>query len=161
MATSINVLNANLDCIEMIETKLSFVCPQCLAVNRVPEARVGEGPICGKCKVPLIPPHPIELDGRGFQKFISRTDVLVVVDFWAPWCGPCQSMAPEFAKAFRELAPNTMLAKLNTQIEKSAAAPFGIQGIPCLIAFRNGKEVARQAGMMDSAQIVQWVRTIR
>lgn len=138
----------------------NYVCPSCTAVNRVPNSRLAEKAICGKCKSNLFPDHPVELGDDTFQKFISRTKVLVVVDFWAAWCGPCRMMAPAFSEAARELSPNMMLAKLNTEEAPHTASQFDIQGIPCLIAFQNGKEVARQAGAMNAQQIIQWVTSI-
>jgi thioredoxin 2 len=139
---------------------ISFVCPNCGSVNRVPENRIDDGPICGKCKSRLAPGKPIELTDQSFDPFVSRTSVPVIVDFWAAWCGPCRMMAPAFDEAAKELAPRAILAKLNTEESRRTASGFNITGIPCLIAFRNGKEVARQSGVMSGAQIVQWVRSI-
>ena len=145
----------------MEETTISFVCPKCAAENRVPESRLLESPVCGKCKSALLPGHPPELTDENFSKFIERTGVLVVVDFWATWCPPCRMMAPEFVKAAKSLSPNYILAKLDTEEAPRSAGQFDIQGIPCLIAFRNGKEVARHSGAMGVDEIVQWVKSVK
>ncbi|QEG25130.1 thioredoxin [Mariniblastus fucicola] len=137
---------------------LSYVCGNCAAVNRVPIGRVADGPKCGKCKQILIPDHPVELTDANFQKFVSRTTVPVVVDFWAQWCGPCRMMAPQFADAAKQLSPHTVLAKLDTEAASATAGGFNITGIPCMIAFRDGKEIARQSGALNVDQILQWVR---
>ncbi len=144
----------------MIDSTINFVCPNCLTVNRVPESRLQDNPICGKCKQPVIPDHPVELVDSNFQTFVSRTGVPVVVDFWAPWCGPCRMMAPAFAQAAAQLSPKVIFAKLNTDEAGRSAAPFDIRGIPCLIIFQNGKEVARQTGVMNAHQIAQWVGSL-
>lgn len=145
----------------MEESNLNFVCASCSTVNRVPKARIGDGPICASCKATLTTQNgPIELSEGNFQKFISQSDSVVVVDFWAPWCGPCRAMAPNYAEAASELAPTFLLAKLDTDEAPQAASPFKITGIPCLIAFRGGKEIARQAGSMSTEQIVGWVQSV-
>jgi thioredoxin 2 len=142
------------------EATVSLVCPICLSVNRVPKSRLVDAPICGKCKLALTPSHPIELTDANFAKFVSRTGIPIVIDFWASWCGPCQTMAPAFVAAANQLTPNVMLAKLNTELASRSAAGFNISGIPCLIAFRDGKEVARQSGVMSAEEIVRWARSI-
>lgn len=134
------------------------VCPHCHAANRVPAARLADGGTCGKCKAPLFAGQPVELDAANFDRHIGRSDIPVVVDFWAPWCGPCRSMAPAFAGAAKQLEPDFRLAKVNTEEEQALAARFGIRSIPTLALFRNGREVARQAGAMDQASLVRWVR---
>lgn len=135
------------------------VCPHCGTSNRVPPERLGDGAKCGKCKRPLFDGHPAELDAQGFERQVGASGIPVVVDFWAPWCGPCRAMAPHFERAAGELEPRVRLAKLNTEAEQGVAARYGIRSIPTLIAFRNGKEVARQSGAMDSAALVRWIRS--
>jgi len=137
---------------------LHIVCPACMAVNRIPADRLSAKPKCGKCHQPLFTGHPVELNAAGFQQHIRRNDIPVVVDFWAPWCGPCKMMAPAFEQAAAELAPAVRLAKLNTEAEQQLGASLGIRSIPTMVVFKNGQEVARQAGALGAAEIVRWVR---
>lgn len=137
---------------------LHVVCPQCLAVNRFAAVRLADTPKCGKCHGALFDGHPIELSASTFDKQLGRNDIPLVVDFWAPWCGPCKMMAPEFERAAAELEPHYRLAKLNTEAEPELGARFGVRSIPTLIAFRNGKEVARQPGAMRAPDIVRWTK---
>ena len=139
-------------------TLLHVVCPHCHAVNRVPEDRLTDGGTCGKCHAALFTAHPVELDDTSFDKHIAGSDLPIVVDFWAPWCGPCRSMAPAFAEAARQLEPHYRLVKVDTEQSQNLAARFNIRSIPTLAIFKNGSEIARQAGAMDTGSIVRWVK---
>jgi len=137
---------------------LHIVCPSCDATNRVPGARLDGDPRCGKCKQPLFAGAPVELHAGNFHKHAGRSDIPVVVDFWAPWCGPCKIMAPVFAQAAAQLEPRVRFAKVNTEAEQSLAMQFGIRSIPTLAIFRQGRETARQAGAMDRNTLSRWIR---
>ncbi len=141
-----------------MSTLQHVVCPHCNAVNRVAAARLADKPNCGKCHNPLFTSHATELTSSGFQQHITRNDIPVVVDFWAPWCAPCKSMAPAFEQAAAQLEPQVRLAKLNTENEQAIATQYNIRSIPTLALFKNGREVARQAGAMGTADIVRWVQ---
>ena len=141
-----------------VSEHLRFVCPHCHTVNRVLRERLGPGANCGSCKEPLLATHPIELSASNFDRHIESNDLPVVVDFWAPWCGPCRMMAPAYEQAAAELASQARIAKVDTEAEPTLAARFGIRSIPTLIAFRNGREVARQSGAMDLPGLRRWIR---
>jgi len=134
------------------------VCPHCDTTNRIARERLGAGAVCGQCKQALFTGHPIELDAKRFDRHVAAEGLPLVVDFWAPWCGPCRSMAPAFENAAAELSPDVRLAKLNSDDAPDVAARFGIRGIPTLIAFRNGREVARQSGAMQLPALLSWIR---
>ncbi|MDB5804202.1 MAG: thioredoxin [Betaproteobacteria bacterium] len=143
---------------ETTASRLHVACPACGATNRVPAERMTEHPVCGKCKQALFQGKPVELNEGNFSAQLVASDIPLVVDFWAPWCGPCRSMAPHFERAASLLEPQVRLAKLNTEEAQATAARLGIRSIPTLIVFRNGREVARQSGAMDANSLVQWVR---
>ena len=135
---------------------LHVVCPNCATTNRVARDRLQDGATCGHCKQALFPGRPFELNKSNFSRHIDA-DVPVVVDFWAAWCGPCRMMAPAYEQAAARVAPGVHLAKLDTEAEPEIAARFAIRSIPTLIAFRNGREIARQSGALPLPQLMQWV----
>jgi thioredoxin 2 len=138
---------------------IHIVCPHCDAVNRIPSSRLSQRPKCGSCHDALFGVGPAELNEDNFGKHVSRSDIPVVVDFWAEWCGPCKSMAPEFERAAAQLGAGARLAKLNTEHAQTVAARYAIRSIPTMVMFRQGREVARQSGAMRAADIVRWVES--
>ena len=138
---------------------LHIVCPHCRSVNSVPGTRLSEGPKCGQCHAPLFTGHPIALTASDFDVHATRNDIPLVVDFWAPWCGPCRMMAPAYEQAAKMLEPHVRLAEVNTEEEQTLGARFGIQSIPTMIVLRGGREVARQSGALGLQDLVRWVHT--
>lgn len=136
---------------------LVIACPTDSALNRVPRARLGQNPSCGKCGNPLFQGKAVDLDAGNFDRHALKSDLPVVIDFWAAWCGPCRMMTPNFEAAAPRLEPRVRLAKLDTEAEQAIAGRYGIQSIPSLVMIRNGREIARTAGAMPTAAIVHWV----
>lgn len=137
---------------------LQVVCPSCGAINRVPGDKPKAKANCGKCHVPLFVEEPVELTAQTFKRTIAKSQFPVLVDFWADWCGPCKQMAPEFAKAAKIMAHGARFAKLDTQTAPEVVQMFGIRGIPALILFKEGQEVARKTGAQHHEDIVDWIK---
>lgn len=135
-----------------------LTCLDCGQMNRVPAEKLGAGPKCGTCGTPLMPGKAVEVDAATLARAAKADDVPLVVDFWAPWCGPCRMMAPEFSKAAGQLRGEARLVKLNTEDHQTAGTKYGIRGIPTMVAFQSGREARRQPGAMPAGQIVNWVR---
>ena len=132
-------------------------CPHCFATNHLPMDRLGDNPNCGRCKQPLFIGKPLELNLDNLANTIEKNDIPVLVDCWAPWCGPCQSFAPVFEQAAAQMEPHIRLAKLNTEAVPAIAQEWGIRSIPTLILFKDGREIQRVSGAMPIPQLKQWV----
>lgn len=133
-------------------------CPHCDAINRIPATRLHDHGSCGRCKKALFEGRPVELNATNFETHAVRGDLPLLMDFWAPWCGPCKTMAPAFSAAAATLEPLFRLGKLNTEELGEIAARFSIRSIPTLVLIHRGKELARQSGAMSSTDIVRWAR---
>lgn len=135
-----------------------LACPHCLAMNRIPTARLGDGPKCGQCKQPMFTKAPLEVTGQSFNSLVVKGDLPVVVDFWASWCGPCKMMAPVFEQLAQEMEPGLRFAKVDTEENQQLAAQYAIRSLPTLAVFKGGKEITRQAGAMQAGQLRGWLQ---
>lgn len=142
-----------------MSTPLHVVCPHCHTTNRVQSADLARNPDCGSCHKALFDGHPAELGASEFERHLLRSQQPLLVDFWAPWCGPCRMMAPAYEQAAKQLEPHVRVAKVNTDEAQGLGARYNIRSIPTLALFVGGKEVARQAGAMGAADIVRWTQS--
>ncbi len=138
---------------------IHIVCPHCSSTNRVPTAKLNAGGKCGKCHNILVTGEPVELNQANFNKHITANDLPVIIDFWAPWCGPCKMMAPVFTEAAQQLKGKVVLAKVNTEAEQNLASQFNIRSIPTIAMFKAGQEINRSAGAMDLNSLTQWAQS--
>ena len=136
---------------------IRIACPSCSVTNRIPAERISDGPRCGKCKQPLFQGKPVELNSGNVSAIVGNTDIPVLVDCWAPWCGPCRGFAPIFAQAAQELEPRLRFAKLDTEAEPQLGGLWNIRSIPTLILFKEGREAARVSGALPMGQLKQWL----
>ena len=137
--------------------KLKLTCLDCGQTNAVPAEKLGSGPKCGTCGAALMPEKPVAVDLKTLEKAAKTDQVPLLVDFWAPWCGPCRQMAPEFEKAAKLLKGRARLVKIDTEREAGASPRWNIRGIPAFLLFRNGREIAREAGARPAADLVRFV----
>ena len=137
---------------------VNVVCPHCLKVNRIPKKDTYTKANCGACKNSLLDAKPVAVDAAKFGTFVANSDLPVVVDFWAPWCGPCRMMAPAFEAAAQALPLKAQFLKVNTEEEPQLGSQYGIRSIPTMVLFKGGKEVDRVSGALSSEQIIQWVQ---
>lgn len=136
---------------------MQLVCPHCSAINRLPENKPPLSAACGKCHQSLFTGEPLDVDHQQFQRHLSKSELPLVVDFWASWCGPCQMMAPAFRQVATQIEPRARLLKVNTEQQQSLAAAYGIRSIPTLMVFSQGQEAARMSGALDASSLLGWI----
>ena len=137
---------------------MHLVCPQCGATNRIAPERLQDNPVCGKCAHPLMAAEPVAISDAALPKFLMQTELPVVVDFWAAWCGPCHMMAPQFEAAAQQM-PGVRFVKVDSDAAPMASSYYAIRSIPTLLLFHGGREVARQSGVMPASQLLAWIRS--
>jgi len=137
---------------------VNVVCPHCLKVNRIPKKESYAKANCGSCKKSLLDAKPVAVDADKLATFIANSEIPVVVDFWAPWCGPCLQMAPNFEEAALSMPLQAQFLKVNTEEQQALGAQYGIRSIPTLIVFKNGKQVDQLSGALSTARLQSWVK---
>jgi thioredoxin 2 len=136
---------------------MNIVCPNCGTTNRVPDERLNDVPVCGRCGTEIASKQPVALTDAAFPNYIAGTGMPVLVDFWAEWCGPCKMMAPHFANAAAQL-PGVRFVKVDTDASPAASRQFQVQSIPTLVLFQGGREIARRSGAVPAGELVRWVQ---
>ena len=134
------------------------MCTHCGGLNNIPSNKLSNNPTCGKCQKPLYQGEPISMNGAQLTRAIEKTDELLVVDFWATWCGPCQQFAPTFKQAASQLEPNARFIKIETEAEQTISAKYSIRSIPTLVMFKNGQEIARVSGALSIKDLTHWIK---